>query len=87
MLAPLDLVLPARRVIGLIGHNGSGKSTLVKPLARHLPASSGRIRFGGQPLRDWGDRAFARKVAYLPQQTPLAAGMLARELVALGRYP
>jgi ferric hydroxamate transport system ATP-binding protein len=87
LLQPLTMSLPARQVIGLIGHNGSGKSTLLKLLARQQPASSGAIRFEGKRLGDWGDRPFARKVAYLPQQTPAAAGMLVRELVALGRYP
>jgi iron complex transport system ATP-binding protein len=87
LLEPLTLSLPARRVVGLIGHNGSGKSTLVKLLARQQPASAGTIRFEGKALKDWGDRPFARKVAYLPQQTPAAAGMLVKELVALGRYP
>ncbi|TXI12460.1 MAG: ATP-binding cassette domain-containing protein [Rhizobium sp.] len=87
LLKPLTLTLPARRVVGLIGHNGSGKSTLVKLLARQQPASLGTIRFEGKALKDWGDRPFARKVAYLPQQTPPATGMLVKELVALGRYP
>ncbi|MBR1251123.1 ATP-binding cassette domain-containing protein [Bradyrhizobium sp. AUGA SZCCT0169] len=87
LLEPLTLTLPARSVVGLIGHNGSGKSTLLKMLARQQPNSSGTIRFEGRPLREWSDREYARKVAYLPQQTPPAAGMLVKELVALGRYP
>lgn len=87
LLQPLTLTLPTRRVVGLIGHNGSGKSTLLKLLARQQEVSSGAIRFEGRPLGDWGDRAFARKVAYLPQQSPPASGLLVRELVALGRYP
>jgi len=87
LLEPLTMTLPARRVVGLIGHNGSGKSTLLKLLARQQPVSSGTVRFEGRALRDWGDRPFARKVAYLPQQTPPASGMLVKELVALGRYP
>ena len=87
LLEPLSLSLPARRVVGLIGHNGSGKSTLIKMLARQQPSSFGRISFKGVPLSEWGDRPFARKVAYLPQHTPAATGMLVRELVALGRYP
>lgn len=87
LLQPLSLTLPARRMLGLIGHNGSGKSTLLKLLARQQPVSGGAIRFEGQVLSEWKDRAFARKVAYLPQQTPPAAGMLVKELVALGRYP
>ncbi len=87
LLEPLTLTLPARRVVGLIGHNGSGKSTLLNILARQQPASTGAVQFEDKLLGDWGDRPFARKVAYLPQQTPPAAGMLVRELVALGRYP
>jgi iron complex transport system ATP-binding protein len=87
LLEPLTLTLPARSVVGLIGHNGSGKSTLLKLLARQQPSSSGAIRFEGRPLKEWNDRDYARKVAYLPQQTPPAAGMLVKELVALGRYP
>jgi iron complex transport system ATP-binding protein len=87
LLEPLTLALPANRVVGLIGHNGSGKSTLLKILARQHPASGGTVRFEGKALPTWTDRDFARTLAYLPQHTPSASGMLVRELVALGRYP
>lgn len=72
---------------GLIGHNGSGKSTLLKMLGRHQPPSDGEILLDEQPLESWNSKAFARKVAYLPQQLPQAEGMTVRELVAIGRYP
>lgn len=87
ILSPLDLALAAGKVHGLIGPNGSGKSTLMKLLARQQAPSAGEVRFEGQPLSAWGGRAFARKVAYMPQFTPAAEGMTVRELVALGRYP
>jgi iron-chelate-transporting ATPase len=87
LLEPLSLDLGAGKVIGILGHNGSGKSTLVKLLARQQRPSRGILRFAGRPIESWDSRAFARKIAYLPQQTPPAAGMLVRELVALGRYP
>jgi ferric hydroxamate transport system ATP-binding protein len=87
VLKPLNLNLTGQGVTGLIGQNGSGKSTLLKILARQQPATRGSISFGGRPLQSWGERDFARKVAYLPQHTPLAAGLKVRELVALGRYP
>lgn len=71
----------------MIGHNGSGKSTLLKMLGRHQPPSSGQVVLNDMPLAQWDSKAFAREVAYLPQQLPAAEGMTVRELVAIGRYP
>lgn len=87
LLHPLTLTLPAGKSIALIGHNGSGKSTLLKLIGRQQAPTSGRIRFEEKLLDDWPARAFARRLAYLPQRTPAAPGMLVKELVALGRYP
>lgn len=86
LLDGITLDLPAGQVIALIGHNGSGKSTLLKVLARQV-AADGRIAFEGRPLSGWRPRDYARRLAFLPQTTPPAEGMLVRELVALGRYP
>lgn len=87
LLHPLTLSFPPGKVTALIGHNGSGKSTLLKMLGRHHAASSGRVLLNGQPVEGWNSKAFARQVAYLPQQLPAAEGMTVRELVAIGRYP
>lgn len=87
LLAPLSLTLAPGAFTGLIGHNGSGKSTLLKLLSRQLEPTSGVVRFAGRPLPEWRPRSFAREVAYLPQNPPVAAGLSVRELVALGRYP
>ncbi|SDO66072.1 iron complex transport system ATP-binding protein [Halomonas shengliensis] len=87
LLHPLDLTFEEGRVHGLIGHNGSGKSTLLKLLARQQPASQGQLHLDGTPLAAWGHRAFARQVAYLPQQLPAAEALTGRELVGFGRYP
>jgi iron complex transport system ATP-binding protein len=74
-------------VTGLVGHNGSGKSTLLKVMARQLAPTSGSILYGGRPVAAHGERAFAREVAYLPQDVGAGAEMSVRELVACGRYP
>lgn len=87
LLHPLSLTFPPGKVTALIGHNGSGKSTLLKMLGRHHAASAGRVLLNGQPVESWNSKAFARQVAYLPQQLPAAEGMTVRELVAIGRYP
>jgi iron-chelate-transporting ATPase len=87
LLHPLSLTFPVGKVTGLIGHNGSGKSTLLKMLGRHQKPSDGEVRLNDRPLDSWSSKAFARQVAYLPQQLPAAEGMTVRELVAIGRYP
>lgn len=87
LLQPLSLTFPPGKVTGLIGHNGSGKSTLLKMLGRHHAASSGEVLLNQQPVGRWNSKAFARQVAYLPQQLPAAEGMTVGELVAIGRYP
>ncbi len=87
LLQPLSLTFPQGKACGLIGHNGSGKSTLLKMLGRHQPPSSGKVLLNDVPLSLWDNKAFAREVAYLPQQLPAAEGMTVRELVAIGRYP
>lgn len=87
LLSPLTFDFPAGKVTGLIGHNGSGKSTLLKMLGRHQSATEGHIQLNSAPLERWSSKAFARQVAYLPQQLPPAEGMTVRELVAIGRYP
>ncbi|HET7312746.1 ATP-binding cassette domain-containing protein [Salinisphaera sp.] len=87
LLEASDLRFDQGKVYGLIGHNGSGKSTLLKLLARQQCASCGEICLNGRAVNDWGNREFARNVAYLPQHLPSAASLTVRELVAFGRYP
>jgi iron complex transport system ATP-binding protein len=87
ILSDIDLRLEAGRIYGLVGPNGSGKSTLLKIVARQIEPAAGGVNFEGRPLSAWGNRAFARNVAYMPQFTPATDGMTVRELVALGRFP
>ena len=87
LLQPIHHTFEEGKVYGLIGHNGSGKSTLIKLLAQQQPVSEGDIHFDQRPLQEWGNREFARQVAYLPQHLPSAENLTGRELVAFGRYP
>ncbi len=87
LLHPLTLDVPRGEVVGILGHNGSGKSTLLKILARFQSPTTGGAECLGQQLKSFRSKEYARKVAYLPQQTPDTDGMTVKEVVALGRYP
>ena len=52
-LRGLDLVVPARSVVALVGENGAGKTTIVKLLARLYDPTEGRILLDGHDLRDY----------------------------------
>ncbi|MFQ3786977.1 ABC transporter ATP-binding protein [Halomonas sp. A29] len=87
LLKPVEHCFMEGKVYGLIGHNGSGKSTLIKLIAQQQPASQGEILLDGRLLGDWGQREFARRVAYLPQHLPGAENLTGYELIGFGRYP
>ncbi len=87
ILHDINLSLEPGHVYGLVGPNGSGKSTLLKIIARQIGATAGNILWDGKATGEWGNREFARHLAYMPQFTPQTDGMTVRELVALGRFP
>lgn len=87
LIEALDLTIRPGMVTALIGRNGSGKSTLLKLISGQNRPSGGRIAYAGRDLAAWPPRELARDLAYLPQVTPPAEGMLVEELVALGRFP
>ena len=87
ILSDVTLDFPAGEVVALVGHNGSGKSSLLKILARQTLPTTGSVFYDNQDLQKFEDRAFARSVAYLPQDVSSGSDMTIRELVACGRYP
>ena len=71
--------------VGLIGPNGAGKSTMLRLGARILKPQEGCILVDDRPAGDESARAFAKKLAFLPQSRPVPA-ISVRSLVGLGRF-
>lgn len=71
----------------ICGPNGCGKSTLLRSIARLNEIKSGSITLDDADITLTPRKAYAQKVAFLPQ-TPLAPlGITVRELVLRGRFP
>jgi iron complex transport system ATP-binding protein len=74
------------RITALIGPNAAGKSTLLRCAIGALRPDAGSARVDGQRASDLRGRELARRLAYVPQRTDLAAAFRVREVVELGRY-
>ena len=82
-LHPLDLDVPAGRVLVVVGANGAGKSTLIRLLAGLGRPTAGHVTIGGAG----GDRRARRaRVGLVAHATLLYPALTAREnLVFAGR--
>jgi iron complex transport system ATP-binding protein len=82
------LGIDAGELVALVGPNGSGKSTLLATLGRHLDRTAGRLLWRDVEIPRRGSRrAWARQVAFLPQEPQAPAGISVEALVGRGRHP
>lgn len=81
-LRGLDLHVERGQVHGFLGPNGAGKSTTIRVLLGLLKADGGTVRLlGGDPWRDVV--ALHRRLAYVPGDVSLWAGMTGGEAIDL----
>jgi iron complex transport system ATP-binding protein len=73
--------------VGIIGPNGAGKTTLMYLLVGHLRPGNGQVVLEGRWLSEHSPEALARRLAVVPQATPLVFGFRVTEIVAMGRHP
>jgi ABC-type multidrug transport system fused ATPase/permease subunit len=64
----LDLTIPARSTVGLVGGTGAGKTTTVDLILGLLEPQSGEIRVDGVPVTAGNRRAWQNSIGYVPQQ-------------------
>jgi ATP-binding cassette subfamily B protein len=63
----LDLHIPPKQSVALVGHNGAGKTTLIKLLTRLYQPTEGRILLDGRDLRAWSDADLRARVGVIFQ--------------------
>ena len=67
----VDLVVPAGKMVALVGSSGAGKTTIAHLLMRFWDPENGVIRLGGHDLRDYALDDLRRKLALVAQDTHL----------------
>jgi ATP-binding cassette subfamily B protein len=53
VLRHIDLFIPERQSVAIVGQNGAGKTTLIKLLTRLYEPTEGKVFLDGKDLRDW----------------------------------
>ena len=86
VLTGLRLAIAGGSRLGLIGPNGSGKTTLLRAIAGLVPYQ-GEIRIGDDPGGSLSRRELARRIAMVPQNPVIPAGITVSEYVLMGRTP
>jgi ABC-type multidrug transport system fused ATPase/permease subunit len=80
VLRDVDLTIPIRASIGLVGGTGSGKTTLVDLILGLLEPTEGRIWVDGVPLGPEIHRHWRRNLGYVPQEIFLCDDSIARNI-------
>lgn len=84
VLQDINLEVPSRGFVALVGHTGSGKSTLASLLMGYYPLTQGEIRLDGRPLSALSHNALRKDVAMV-QQDPVVLADTFYANVTLGR--
>ena len=67
VLHEVDLTIPARTRVAIVGETGSGKTTFAKLLTRLMDPTTGTVRIAGVPLTDVRFASLRRRVVMVPQ--------------------
>jgi len=84
VLEHIDLHIPARSVVALVGPTGVGKTTLASLIPRFYDAVEGSITLDGQDLRDLKLQSLRQQISIVLQDVFLFHGTV-RENILFGR--
>jgi len=84
VLEEINLDIPARKVVALVGPTGVGKSTLVSLIPRFYDVCSGRITLDGRDIRELSLDSLRRQISIVLQDVFLFHGTV-RENIQFGR--
>lgn len=67
ILKGIDLMIPAGKVVALVGPTGAGKTTLCDLVARFYDTTGGQVLFDGRDVREFAKKSLLANVAIVTQ--------------------
>jgi len=87
ILRDVNLEVPAREVVTLVGSNGAGKSTLLNAICGIVRPSAGRVTLDDVDITGWTSEAIvAQGITQVPEGRRLFPQMTVRENLLTGAY-
>ena len=85
-LKGINLNIPAKTTVGLVGPTGSGKTTLVDIILGLLEAQKGTLEIDGKIITQQNTRSWQKSIGYVPQHIYLSDDTIAGN-IAFGVEP
>ncbi|AKA70892.1 MULTISPECIES: ABC transporter ATP-binding protein [Clostridium] len=87
VLHNININFEKNKFYSILGPNGSGKTTLLKKLGKTLEAEKKTIFIENKDVIDFKNKALAKKLAVVPQNTISDFDFSALDIVLMGRAP
>jgi branched-chain amino acid transport system ATP-binding protein len=85
VLFDVNIGIPWRGGVAVLGRNGAGKTTLMKTIVGELAASKGEMMFDGRDItRRQTDERVRMGIGYVPQEHSVFARLSVRDNLAVG---
>ena len=85
LLKKVNMVIPAKKVVGVVGPSGSGKSTVIDLILGLIEPDEGALIIDGRKINCDNKRAWQNAIGFVPQSIFVSEGTIA-ENVAFGLH-
>lgn len=86
-LQNINMSIPEKGFLSLIGPNGSGKTTLLKIMSGLIKPKSGTVRLGHDHINELGARELAKQIAVISSSQYFEFPFSVETIISMGRFP